>query len=152
MINFFRYILILTLSITIISCDTGKKETTQNPETISNLTPFEIENGIGPVQSKIELGEIDKNLVAQGEKLYERNCTMCHKLDDEYMGPPQGNVLKRRTPEFVMNMLLNPVEMQDKHPAFKETKNKYSMRMPNQNLSYEEARAILEYLRFVGQK
>lgn len=152
MIKFFRSILILTLSILIFSCDTGKKETTQNPESNSNLSPFEIENGIGPVKSKIELGEIDNRLVALGERLYEQKCTICHKLDDEYMGPPQGNVLIRRTPEFVMNMLLNPDEMQEKHPAFKESKFRYSMRMPNQNLSYDDARAILEYLRLVNQK
>ncbi len=141
------FILISFLLVIFISCGSDKREPEIKMEENYNLSPFEIENGIGPVKEKIELGPIDKNLVQKGEELWNRNCTICHKFDEEYLGPPQRNVLSRRTPEFVMNILLNPTEMQERHPAFARPTPKYTVKMPYQNLSYDEARAIVEFLR-----
>ena len=63
------------------------------------------------------------------------------------MGPPLGDVLGHRTPTYVMNMILNPQEMYERHPAAKQMLAEYLSYMPNQGLTAEEARAVVEYLR-----
>jgi hypothetical protein len=50
-----------------------------------------------------------------------------------------------------MNMMLNPLEMQQKHPVVKKLLAEYMTQMTNQNLSYDDARALLEFFREVGK-
>ncbi len=116
---------------------------------VSNLTDFELEHGIGPIKQIMELSSLDVNLAKEGEKIFDSKCAACHKLDERYVGPPQRDVLKRRTPEFVMNMMLNPEENYQKHPEIKKLLGEYMTQMPNQNLSVQDARAVLEYFRKV---
>lgn len=106
----------------------------------------ELEKGIGPVR-EVVLGPVDPALAAQGQATFDMKCTSCHKLGERYVGPPLGSVLERRTPEFVMNMMLNPNEMTQKHPVIRELVGEYMLAMPFQDLTEPEARAILEYLR-----
>ncbi len=116
-------------------------------ETAAELALEEAEGGIGPVDS-VELdATIDTALVAQGEAIFSMKCGACHKMTERYVGPPLGDVLERRTPEFIMNMMLNPDEMAKKHPEAKALLAEYLTQMPNQNLSQEDARAVLEFLR-----
>lgn len=125
------------------------KSITNDPN--AGLSDFELENGIGPVKQKLELGPIDPKLVKKGEEIFNTKCIACHKLDERYVGPAQRDVIKRRTPEFIMNMMLNPLEMQEKHPVVKKLLAEYMTQMTNQNLSFDDARAILEYFREIGK-
>jgi len=102
--------------------------------------------GIGPVTS-VELGEIDDALVEQGKELYKANCTACHKIGKRSVGPALKGVTERRSPEWIMNMILNPQEMVDKDPTAKALLAEYLAPMANQSLKEEEARAILEFFR-----
>ena len=117
-----------------------------------SLSAFEMEHGIGPVKQIMELSSVDMKMVKLGEDIFSSKCASCHKLDERYVGPAQRDVLKRRTPEFIMNMMLNPEEMYKNHPESKKLLAEYLTPMPNQNLSYAEARAILEYFRKVKKK
>lgn len=142
-----------------ISCgDSGKQDTAdfskiKRQKNINNsgLTDFELENGIGPVKHKLELGSIDPKLVKKGEDIFNTKCIACHKLDERYVGPAQRNVIKRRTPEFILNMILNPEEMTKKHPEVKKLLVEYMTQMTNQNLTFDDARAVLEYFREIGK-
>ncbi|HSL88750.1 MAG TPA: cytochrome c [Ignavibacteriaceae bacterium] len=120
-----------------------------NPGNVTSLSDFELEHGIGPIKQIMELTSLDNNLAKEGEKIFDSKCAACHKLDDRYVGPPQRDVLERRTPEFVMNMMLNPEENYQKHPEIKKLLGEYLTQMPNQNLSVQDARAVLEYFRKV---
>jgi cytochrome c551/c552 len=110
------------------------------------LSAEQVEKGIGPVQN-MNLDAIDATLAAEGEALFTTKCSACHKMDQRYVGPALGDVTERRTPEFVMNMILNPAEMVQKHPEAKAMLAQFMTPMPNQNLTQDEARAVLEYLR-----
>ena len=121
------------------------------PTTESGLTAAQLENGIGPITT-VQLGELDAALAARGEAAYTTKCSACHKLEGRYVGPPLGNILDLRTPEYVMNMMLNPAEMVEKHPEARAMLAQFMTPMPNQNLTEDEARAILEYLRQVQPK
>lgn len=114
----------------------------------AELTAFQLEHGIGPVTEPLSLpSTTDHELAERGEDVFEQKCSACHKLGEKYVGPALGDVLGRRTPAFVMNMILNPQEMIDRHPVVKQLVAETMSFMPNQNVTRDEARAIVEYLR-----
>jgi len=120
-----------------------KKATTKPSETI-DLT----NKGIGSIKSLTLPSEIDQAMAAKGADVYKKMCTACHKVGKKFIGPPPNGVLKRRTPEWVMNMILNPEEMVAKDPLAKSLLMEFNgAPMANQNLTEEDARAVLEYFR-----
>ena len=120
--------------------------TSGNTPAAGGLSAAQLEHGIGPVTA-FEVGPIDPAMAATGEELFRLKCTACHKLDERYIGPPLGDVTTKRSPAFVMNMIMNPEEMTQKHPEARALLAEYVAPMANQSLTQEEARAILEYLR-----
>jgi mono/diheme cytochrome c family protein len=109
------------------------------------------DKGIGPIK-EVKLGPIDAKLVKQGKTLFDANCTACHLLDEKKIGPPLRHVTHEHAPEFIMNMILNPVEMQKKNPEIMELVEEYGVLMSDLHLKKDQARAILEYLRSEGDK
>lgn len=134
-----------------ISCG-GESNSDKGPENKSNtagLPAWEYNNGFGPIKKKLYLMAIDKTMAAEGQKIFESKCAACHKLDERYVGPAQRDVLRRISPEFFMNMVLNPEENIEKHPHIKELLAQYMQRMTNQNINLEDARKLLEYFRLL---
>ncbi|MCI0473932.1 MAG: cytochrome c [Ignavibacteria bacterium] len=110
------------------------------------------ELGIGPVK-KVELTpNIDNALVEKGRGIFENKCVACHKLDDKLVGPPLHGVTKKRKPEWIMNMILNPEQMTKENLEAKKLFGQYLTQMTFQNVTEQDARAILEYLRSVDSK
>jgi hypothetical protein len=68
-------------------------------------------------------------------------------MDTLYIGPALGEVTARRSGAFIMNMILNPQEMVERHPVAKQLLAEHMSFMPNQGLTREDARLVLEYLR-----
>lgn len=133
------------------ACGGGKGDQPAPPASggtdASGLTAFQQEHGIGPVTDVIALTDVDPKLAEQGKTLYDVKCTACHKIGERYVGPQLDDVLTKRSPTYVMNMMLNPNEMVERHPVAKQLLGEYMTLMANQSLTVEEARAILEYLR-----
>ena len=87
-------------------------------------------------------------MAAHGKEVYEKMCTACHKVEKKFIGPSPKGVLERRSPEWVMNMILNPSEMAQKNQLAKDLLMEFNgSPMANQNLTKEDARAVLEYFR-----
>lgn len=63
------------------------------------------------------------------------------------VGPGWKGVTERRTPEWIMNFSTNPDPMIDKDPELQAQLELCLVRMPNQALTDDEARHILEYMR-----
>jgi len=114
-----------------------------------SFSAFELEHGVGPITSEVTLGPLDPAKAARGQEIFEFNCEACHMLDERFVGPPLGRVLERRSPAFVMNFILNPEQMAREHPEGQKLLAEYPLVMPFQNISEDEARAIVEYLRTV---
>ncbi len=110
------------------------------------FSEFETEHGIGPITNEIDLGSFDPALANRGRQIYTSLCVMCHGQNDTDIAPSLEDVLNRRSPEYVMNMILNPTGMIRWHPT-RSHENKYLTSMPYQSLTTEEARALVEYLR-----
>lgn len=104
--------------------------------------------GVGPVKSVKLEEQIDHSMVERGANVFKLKCTVCHRPEKKFIGPATVNILERRTPEWVMNMLLNPEEMLKKDPIAKALLDEYyGTPMINQRLTHEEARSVLEYYR-----
>ena len=145
----------ILVSILLIGCCGETKDETVQDVTKKNesgLSDFELENGIGPVKKKLNLGPINKEISAEGEKIFETKCGTCHKLDERYTGPAQRDVLQRVTPEYLLNMTLNPDEMIKKHPRAKKMLAEYMTVMTFQNVKMKDALAILEYFRVIDEE
>ncbi|MDP4292153.1 MAG: cytochrome c [Bacteroidota bacterium] len=107
--------------------------------------------GIGPVKN-VALGAIDHKMVTDGKKLFTAKCLLCHDLDTKKTGPPLRNITKERKPEYIMNLLVNSVEMQKQDPYVKDLLKKYNnVIMPDPAINQAQARTILEYLRSVAK-
>lgn len=86
--------------------------------------------------------------VTQGKGIYELKCAACHKLTNEKLvGPGWKGVTQKRKPEWIMNMITNVDMMLEKDPEAQKLLEECLVRMPNQNLTKEEARAVLEFQR-----
>lgn len=143
--------LVVLLVMAVAGCGGGQDqagESAEQPE--SGLSAEQLKNGIGPI-TNVDLGPVDPELAAQGQATFELKCSACHKVDKRYVGPAVGDVLSRRTPEFVMNMILNPEGMLAEHPEAKKLLGEYMTPMANQNLTEAEARSVLEYFRTLEQ-
>lgn len=147
-------VFVLSLSL-LVSCgdkskkDNPEKETVKEEvvkEEVAETDPMK-NKGIGPIKNVTLADEIDQELAAKGKEVYEQMCTACHKINKKFIGPAPKDILERRTPEWVMNMILNPDEMVKKDPIAKELLAEYLSPMSNQNLTEDQARAILEYFR-----
>ncbi len=135
------------------ACSGGSSTTTEEASTPppKSMVAEEVDpmdnKGIGPIKSVV-LGEIDQELVAKGLEIFESMCTSCHKAEKKFIGPAPKDILNRRSPEWIMNIILNPEEMLKKDPIAKQLLiDANGAPMANQNLTEEEARAVLEYFR-----
>jgi len=104
---------------------------------------------IGPV-TELELGAYDAALAATGEAAFGAKCTACHQLQAKVIGPALGGVLDRRSPVYVMNMILNPTQMLAEHPDAIALLEEYAIPMVPVGVEESEARAIVEFLRGEG--
>jgi mono/diheme cytochrome c family protein len=120
-----------------------KKTTTKASETI-DLT----NKGVGPVKSVALGATINQAMATQGAEIYKKMCTACHKPDKKFIGPAPKGIMKRRAPEWIMNIILDPEGMVKNDPLAKALLIEFNgSPMANQNLTQEEARAVLEYFR-----
>ena len=104
--------------------------------------------------SEIKPGEVElttplnQQWVTAGKGIYELKCQACHKLSDERLvGPGWKDVTKKREPHWIMNMITNVDMMLEKDPEAQKLLEQCLVRMPNQNISKDESRQILEFMR-----
>ncbi|HKJ32047.1 MAG TPA: cytochrome c [Balneolales bacterium] len=137
-------------------CSSDSKKTKEQPsevkseQSVNGLTPFQIENGIGPITEPVELGPVDDKLAAKGKEIFENNCSSCHQIGKRYVGPDLQEVTSRRTAAYIMNMIMNPVEMTQKNPTAHKLLEQFATQMANLQLKKDQARAVVEYLHSVN--
>lgn len=91
---------------------------------------------------------LDQEWVAKGKAIYDMKCLACHKLTgDKLVGPGWAGVTKRRTPVWIMNMATNVDTMLATDEEAMKLLEQCLVRMPNQNITVDEARHVLEFMR-----
>ena len=104
--------------------------------------------GVGPITSITLDDEIDQAMAKKGEEIYNQMCLACHRVGKKFIGPAPNNILERRSPEWVMNMILNPEGMVKEDPLAKDLLQEFNgAPMANQGLTEEQARNVLEFFR-----
>ncbi len=132
--------------------ETAPAEATSGGETMegpgSANPSYDPKRGEGKF-TDVKLGEkLDPVMAANGEKVSDLKCASCHKMTDEKLvGPGWKGVTTRHTPEWIMNFMTNTDAMIDKDPKAQAMLEICMVRMPNQNLSDDDARSLLEYMR-----
>ena len=136
------------------SSEQSGKETSNSPGTATDNTlvadkPADADpKGIGKFRDVKLTHPLDEAMVKKGQEIADVKCTSCHKLTGEKLvGPGWKGVTDRRTPEWIMNFITNVDEMLQKDPEAQAMLELCMVRMPNQNLTDEEARAVLEFMR-----
>lgn len=116
----------------------------------SDPATYDPHRGEGKFTSaNVALGaSLDQAMSTKGEEVAGVKCTSCHKMTDEKLvGPGWKGVTERRKPEWIMNFITNPDPMIDKDPEVQAQLEICLVRMPNQGLTDDDARNILEYMR-----
>ena len=149
--------LFISLPILLSSCggdDTAKKEVKDPIKKVEKKTVTESSGpnyGVGPIaKGDVTLGDaIDTEMAEKGKVAYLKMCTACHKPDKKFIGPAPKGVLSRRTPEWVMNMILNPEQMVKEDPTAKALLKEYNgiPMITSPIPTKEQARHMLEYFR-----
>lgn len=122
--------------------------TTTTEEEVPAAPSYDSLRGLGKFD-KVDVGAtLDKGMATAGKTIFDVKCSSCHKLSDEKLvGPGWKGVSQRHKPEWIMNFITNPDPMIDKDPKLQAQLTLCLVRMPNQNLSDDDARNILEFMR-----
>ncbi|MCO5260869.1 MAG: cytochrome c [Crocinitomicaceae bacterium] len=110
---------------------------------------YDVVRGIGKFnESNVDTSGFDLKMAQEGARISETKCASCHKFSKERLvGPGWKGVTERRAPFWIMNFITNPDEMIDNDPDLMNELDICLTRMPNQNLTDNDARSILEYMR-----
>lgn len=141
-ITFFLAIALLTLA-----CGGSPAESGANDNNTGEEKPEANPKGIGEVTSVSLNDPLVAAMVDKGEGIYEMKCAACHKLTDQrVVGPGWKGITERRQPEWIMNMTTNVEVMLKEDPQAQEMLKECLVQMPNQNLTIEDARDVLEFM------
>jgi mono/diheme cytochrome c family protein len=145
-----KLLLMAGISIFLSACSSdkpnGESQRDDTYETASS--PANDGKGVGPAKNVSLSSPLDKESIARGKAVYEMKCQACHRLDAQrVVGPGWKDVTKNRKPEWIINMIVNVDEMIQKDEEAQKLYEEYLTKMPDQNVSMEEARDLLEFMR-----
>jgi hypothetical protein len=120
---------------------TGEEAVEPNAETQTASSGVQIE--------EVQLSNpLNAEWVSSGQGIYELKCQSCHKLTDEKLvGPGWKGVTQKRKPGWIITMITNPDEMLNNDADAQKLLEECLVRMPNQNVSKEDGRKLLEFMR-----
>jgi cytochrome c551/c552 len=91
---------------------------------------------------------IDEERAEAGAKLFQsKGCSACHAFGRKMSGPDLDGVTMRRTAIWMENQILHPEVMVKEDPISRELFAKMALQMPNQGLTQDEARSVIEFLK-----
>lgn len=95
-----------------------------------------------------EAGALNPALAAKGKEIYDMKCQSCHKLTGEKLvGPGWKGVTNNHSAAWILNFITNPDAMLDQDPELQKQIDICMVRMPNQNLTDDEAKEIYDFMR-----
>lgn len=132
------------------ACTNAEKNNQEQPQAAQESSAAQAEvHGNEIKQGDVQLTTpLNQEWMANGKSIYEMKCQGCHKLTDERLvGPGWKGVTQRRQPHWIMNMVTNVDMMLEKDPEAQKLLEQCLVRMPNQNITKDESRQILEFMR-----
>jgi cytochrome c5 len=141
--------LIFSGSLVTIGCNEGAKKDPK-PVDIQELSKNQPEtHGTEVKEGEIAFtNPLNAEWVTDGKGMYELKCQSCHRLTEEKLvGPGWKGVTKKRQPLWIMNMITNVEMMLETDPEAQKLLELCLVRMPNQNITKEESRKLIEFMR-----
>jgi cytochrome c551/c552 len=90
----------------------------------------------------------DGALASTGEQVFkDKGCSACHAFGTKLSGPDLAGVTQRRTAQWMEQQILHPEVMAKEDPISRGLMATHALQMPNQGLTPEQARAVIEYLK-----
>jgi hypothetical protein len=120
------------------------------PLDVQELTKNQPEtHGTEVKEGEIQLtNPLNAEWVTAGKNIYDLKCMSCHKLTEEKLvGPGWKDITKKRTPVWITNMITNVDIMLETDAEAQKLLEQCMVRMPNQNISKEDSRKIIEFMR-----
>ena len=151
--NMSKLLITATIAMALAACGGGNASTTppgaqSGPPGASGSAPHEHSKEPMITAADLTLGEIDHAMAEKGKTTYDVKCQACHSTgENRVVGPGWKGVTTRRKPEWIMNMIMNVDVMLSEDPEAQKLLEQCLVRMPNQNLSKDEAREVLEFMR-----
>ena len=143
----------LLLSATLTAGCGGKQSGNETSASNTPSTPAPAASAM-PAVSKYDSGPragesaVDESKVKQGETLFQtKGCTACHAFGKRVTCPDLAGVTQRRTAEWMKNQILHPDVMTKEDPIAHDLFAKFSLQMPNQKLTEDEALAVIEFFK-----
>jgi hypothetical protein len=146
---FFSVTFITALLVSFVAC-ISKTPTHKEPLNTEALTKNQKEvHGLEVKAGDIPLTHpLNTQWITEGKSIYDVKCSACHKLSNEKLiGPGWEGVTQRRKPEWIVNMITNVDMMLESDPEAQRLLEECIVRMPNQNLTLDQARKVLEFMR-----
>jgi cytochrome c5 len=129
------------------SSNSSSSESAEQNNDSKSVSDYDPKRGEGKF-SKVDVGPLNVTMADAGKKIYDIKCAACHKTTTEKLvGPGWSGVTAKYAPEWIMNFITNPDAMIDKDPQLQAQLEICLVRMPNQNLSDDDARNLLEFMR-----
>ncbi len=97
--------------------------------------------------SAIEL----KNLMPGELEFLNYGCNACHKFGEDFNGPDLLMVDKRRTEKWLEEWILDP-DSHFKDADVQALYKRFKLKMPNQNVSKDDVKKIIEYMKAKSKK
>lgn len=110
--------------------------------------------GVSASESKYDAGPraaeepVDAALATRGSELFKsKGCSACHAFGTRLSGPDLNGVASRRTSAWMEQQILHPDVMTKEDPIARKLMAEFALQMPNQGLTPEEAKAVVEFLK-----
>ena len=149
-----KFLITACILLLLYACsDSGKTDNTTTNTTAEKTEPAAApaessEKGIGKFTDVKLDPTLNQEMATKGQNVYDVKCSACHKLTEEKLvGPGWKGVTSRHKPEWIMNFATNVDEMLNKDPKAQAQLEICLVRMPNQNLTDDDARNVLEFMR-----
>jgi cytochrome c551/c552 len=136
-------LLLLGCSLMLIGCGAGDSGTSGKADADNSAAAANLDEGPRAAE-----GPVDAALVTEGEQLFQvKGCTACHAFGQKLSGPDLAGVASRRTNAWLETQILHPEVMAKNDPTARELIAKHALQMPNQGLTADEAKAVIEFLK-----
>lgn len=151
----------MALGVILTACSDGANKTDKTGSEPKEVTAWWKTEGNNPSSTSrdgltgaakpgwTKLPPIDAHLAATGAKLFDANgCLSCHSIGKgKVVGPDLLGVTHRVEPDWLGKFIQDPAPFLESDPYAKELLATYLVKMPSLNLSAEQVRALVEFLR-----
>jgi mono/diheme cytochrome c family protein len=132
---------VIAAALALVGCGSRGNETAGTPAT--GTTAASLDAGPRAIES-----DADESRAELGEQLFkDKGCSACHAFGQRVAGPDLAGVTRRRTAKWIENQILHPEQMVKEDPIARQLFAQFALQMPNQRLTPDEAKTIIEYFK-----